>query len=118
MTFSIHDISQSALAGAVAILGLVILLELRSIARLRRAMDDHLQRVFEQFDLLRSQNQLVFELHARAAEPSGPVVAAKASPAIAAAAHQPPLAGGEARLQAAMAAARARQARPSGASAH
>ena len=49
----LHEISQSALAAAVLILGLVILLELRSIARLRSLVDGHLTRVFEQLDLLR-----------------------------------------------------------------
>ena len=49
----VHEISQSALAAAVAMLGLVILLELRSIARLRSLVDGHLARVFEQLDLLR-----------------------------------------------------------------
>jgi hypothetical protein len=53
----IHEISQSALAAAVLTLGLVILLELRSIARLRRSVDKHLQRVFEQLDLLRFESQ-------------------------------------------------------------
>ena len=53
----IHDVSQAALAGAVLTLGLVILLELRSIKRLRRLVDGHLSRVFEQLDLLRYENQ-------------------------------------------------------------
>ena len=42
----LHDVSQTALAAAVLTLGLVILLELRSIARLRRTVDINLGRVF------------------------------------------------------------------------
>ena len=44
----LHDVSQTALAAAVLTLGLVILLELRSFARLRRSVDINLGRVFEQ----------------------------------------------------------------------
>lgn len=99
MTFWIHELSQSALAAAVAILGVVILLELHSISRLRRAMDTQLARVFEQLDLLRSQHQQSLAL--QAAQPQAP-------PAPAVVAHSPPLAAGEARLAASLAAARAR----------
>jgi hypothetical protein len=53
----LHEISQAALAAAVVTLGLVILLELRSIKLLRRSMDSHLGRVFEQLDLLRFEKQ-------------------------------------------------------------
>jgi hypothetical protein len=53
----IHEISQSALAAAVLTLGVVILLELHSISRLRRSVDANLQRVFEQLDLLRFESQ-------------------------------------------------------------
>lgn len=58
---SFHDISQSALAIAVFTLGVVIALELRSIARLRRALEGGLARVFEQLDLLRFENQQLLE---------------------------------------------------------
>lgn len=57
----IHEISQSALAAAVLTLGCVILLELRSIAHLRRAVDGNLNRVFEQLDLLRFESQQLVE---------------------------------------------------------
>jgi hypothetical protein len=57
----IHDVSQSVLAGAVLALSLVIMLELRSIVRLRRVVDGHLARVFEQLDLLRYENQQLLE---------------------------------------------------------
>jgi hypothetical protein len=100
MTFWIHEVSQSALAAAVATLGVVILLELRSIVRLRRAMDTHLARVFEQLDLLRTENR---PSTAPASEPQA------APPA--AVAYSPPIGGGEARLMASLAAARARQGR-------
>jgi uncharacterized protein DUF2802 len=49
----IHAISESALAAAILILGLVIMLELRSIRSMKRNLDTHLARVFEQLDLLR-----------------------------------------------------------------
>lgn len=108
----VHEISQSALAAAVVILGLVILLELRSIARLRSLVDGHLTRVFEQLDLLRLGSQQLVETD----EPAGTTakritsIAAPASaPASAAPAYpQPPLGAGEARLLAALTAARAR----------
>jgi len=53
----LHEISQSALAAAIVALGLVIVLELRSIKLLRRSMDSHLDRVFEQLDILRLDRQ-------------------------------------------------------------
>ena len=49
----VHEISQSALAVAIVILGVVIMLELRSIRSMKRTLDTHLARVFEQLDLLR-----------------------------------------------------------------
>ncbi|HEX4377867.1 MAG TPA: DUF2802 domain-containing protein [Steroidobacteraceae bacterium] len=49
----IHAISESALALAILILGVVIMLELRSIRSMKRNLDTHLARVFEQLDLLR-----------------------------------------------------------------
>ena len=111
MTFWIHEISQSALAAAVATMGVVILLELRSISRLRHAVDNHLARLFEQLDLLRFESQQLLEVQTRAPAHGEQVPAQKAPPAAAAAAHSLPLAGGEARLLAAMTAARARLAR-------
>jgi hypothetical protein len=107
MTFWIHEISQSALAAAVATLGLVMLLELRSISRLRRAMDKHLGRVFEQLDLLRSENQQLLEVQVRSAAANGPAP----EPPPPAAAPALVLVGAEARLMATLNAARARQAR-------
>jgi hypothetical protein len=114
----VHEISQTALAAAVATLGVVMLLELASISRLRRAMDSHLQRVFEQLDLLRGESQKLLEAQtplpgaARAPQPA----AATAVPAPANAAApiypQAPLAAGEARLLAALTAAKARINRP------
>ena len=49
----IHEISLSALALGVVLLGVVIMLELRSIRSMKRTLDRHLARVFEQLDLLR-----------------------------------------------------------------
>jgi len=57
----LHEVSQTALAAAVLTLGLVILLELRAIARLRRSMDSGLARIFEQLDLVRSDTQQSLE---------------------------------------------------------
>jgi hypothetical protein len=107
----VHEISQSALAAAVAILGLVILLELRSIARLRSLVDGHLTRVFEQLDLLRLGTQQPVDIMERAAEPAtrpASIAAPASAPAGPAAYTQPPLGAGEARLLAALTAARAR----------
>ena len=57
----VHDISVSALAAAVVPLGVVILLELRSVLKLRHAVDNSLARVFEQLDLLRFESQQLIE---------------------------------------------------------
>jgi hypothetical protein len=63
----LHDISQTALAGAVLTLGLVILLELRSFTRLRRSVDINLGRVFEQLEMLRAESRQMLEAQAKAA---------------------------------------------------
>lgn len=57
----LHDIGLSALAAAIVMLGVVILLELRSVARMRQVMDRSLARVFEQLDLVRFETQLLEE---------------------------------------------------------
>lgn len=66
----VHDISVSALAAAVVTLGIVILLELHSVVRLRHSVDSNLARVFEQLDLLRFESQQLIEgqhaIHTRA----------------------------------------------------
>jgi hypothetical protein len=72
----LHEISQSALAAAVAILGAVILLELQSIKSLRRSLDAQLNRVFEQLDLLRFENQQP----PQPADSHAPVLSARAEP--------------------------------------
>jgi hypothetical protein len=126
----LHEISQSALAAAVAILGAVILLELRSIKSLRRALDAQLGRVFEQLDLMRFETQQPVQVDSRA-----PIAAAGVEPAAATAtssllggnayaaaaalastgmrpeeiAQRCGLAAGEARLLASLAAARSRR---------
>ncbi len=121
----VHEISQGALAAAVATLGVVILLELRSIARLRRAVDGHLSRLFEQLDLLRFESQQMAAsqgpnqpLSTRTAVPvpavSMPPVAGSAAGVPAP--YTPPMGSGEARLMAAIAAARARLGRGEGGS--
>jgi hypothetical protein len=117
MTFWVHEISQSALAVAVATLGLVILLELRSIARLRRAVEGHLNRLFEQLDLLRFENQQLSEAQAHSPAASAPVSAGPVPVNALAAYNPPPLGPGEARLIAALTAARARLGRSDGGSA-
>jgi hypothetical protein len=70
----LHDVSQTALAGAVLTLGLVILLEIRSFARLRRMVDINLGRVFEQLEMLRAESRQVLEAQAQAAARLAPVV--------------------------------------------
>jgi hypothetical protein len=62
----LHDIPQTALAGAVATLGVVILLELRSFKRLRRSVDINLGRVFEQLEMLRAESRQMLEAQAQA----------------------------------------------------
>jgi hypothetical protein len=140
MMIWIHEISQTALAASVATLGLVILLELRSIARLRRAVDGHLARLFEQLDLMRFESQQLQEkqvstLPAFLPSPApsiasspvpapvkAPVKDSASTPAASSAvatyhaAQAPALVGGEARLLAALTAARARLAAASGSS--
>jgi hypothetical protein len=115
-----HELSQSALAAAVAVLGCVILLELASISRLRRAMDSHLQRVLEQLTLLRGENQRLMEAHGgtglaatlQSTAPSVETPPAEAPVNAAVTPYTPPALGsGEARLLAALSAARARLAR-------
>lgn len=71
----LHELSQSALAAAIVILGLVILLELRSIKMLRRSMDNSMGRVFEQLDLMR------FEQNPAEDAPPRPSAVAKSAPA-------------------------------------
>ena len=124
----LHEISQSALAAAVVTLGLVILLELRSIKLLRRSVDNSMGRVFEQLDLLRFDQQSETDTAqpsvVRAAMPasaaSAPVAAAPAAgnayaaaAALASTGMRPEeiaqrcgLGAGEARLLASLAAAR------------
>lgn len=53
----LHVLPLTALSAAVMTLGLVILLELRAIARLRHALDGGLKRVLEQLDLLCFESQ-------------------------------------------------------------
>jgi hypothetical protein len=122
----LHEISQSALAAAIVALGLVILLELRSIKMLRRSMDSNLGRVFEQLDLMRFEQQPAEASSAKAgagralapattAAAAGPAAgnAYAAAAALASSGMQPHeiaqrcgLAAGEARLLASLAAAR------------
>jgi len=121
----VHEISQGALAAAVATLGVVILLELRSIARLRRVVDGHLSRLFEQLDLVRFESQQLAASQGRSHPPSPrtavtvpavamPSVTVSAEPSVPAAYTAPPMGSGEARLMAAIAAARARLGRSEG----
>jgi hypothetical protein len=70
----LHDVSQTALAAAVLTLGLVILLEIRSFARLRRMVDINLARVFEQLELLRAESRQMLDAQAQAALRVPPVV--------------------------------------------
>jgi hypothetical protein len=62
----LHDIPLTTLAGAVATLGVVIQLELRSLQRLRRSVDINLGRVFEQLEMLRAESRQMLEAQAQA----------------------------------------------------
>lgn len=57
----IHASSLSALAAAVVTLGVVMLLELRAIARLRSGVERDMARLFEQLDLLRLEGQQLMD---------------------------------------------------------
>lgn len=67
----VHDISVSALALAVATLGVVLLMELRSVLRLRHVVDNQLGRIFEQLDLLSFETQQLLEARHAAQRPAG-----------------------------------------------
>ncbi|MCC7464315.1 MAG: hypothetical protein IT480_17870 [Gammaproteobacteria bacterium] len=56
-----YDWSEAALAGAVLALALVLVLELRSTQRLRRLVGQELARIFEQLDLVRFESQQLLE---------------------------------------------------------
>jgi Protein of unknown function (DUF2802) len=119
-----HELSQSALAVAIVVLGVVIMLELRSIRSMKRTLDGHLARVFEQLDLLRLDHSSPIQdvADARPMPVAVPVLApvstAGASPYAAATvlassgmcaeeiARRCGLAAGEARLLASLAAAK------------
>lgn len=62
----LHDVPQMALAGAVAMLGVVIWLELRSSKQLRRSVDINLGRVFEQLEKLRAESRQMLDAQAQA----------------------------------------------------
>lgn len=130
----LHELSITALAAAVVTLGCVMLLELRALATLRRNLDSHLARVFEQLDLMRFDHVQLLEAHMRhgggltpadamgaapaattpkgAALPQSAVSGLSIPRALASAAPAAPaaLASGEARLLASLAEARARRA--------
>ncbi|MGH8232440.1 MAG: DUF2802 domain-containing protein [Steroidobacteraceae bacterium] len=68
----LHDVSLSALAGAVLALGLVVLLEVYTVARLRRSLDLNLGRVFEQLEMLRAESRQLIDAHTQAASSAAP----------------------------------------------
>lgn len=116
----VHDVSIAALAAAVVTLGGVMLLELRALAALRRDMDAHLARVFEQLDLIRFDHVQLLEAHARIAgamAAAAPVSASAERTLNLSPTSAPmsvpqipqPVAAGEARLLASLAEARARR---------
>jgi hypothetical protein len=71
----LHDVSVTALAAAVLVLGLVMLLEIHCFSRLRRMVDINLSRVFEQLELLRAESRQMLEAQAQAVLRMAPVVA-------------------------------------------
>ena len=79
----LHEISQTALAAAVLTLGLVLLLELRAIKRLRRSVDINLGRVFEQLEMLRAESRQLIDAPQQAVRmppvvaPARPVLVAR-----------------------------------------
>lgn len=137
LSLSVHDICVSALAAAVITLGVVLLMELRCVLRMRQIVDNQLGRVFEQLDLLRFETQQLLEgqqsIESRDSRAVAPVqesaLAARVDPLTAsiaarpvvpdltpvtpAAALRPPARGvtaGEARLLSSLAQARSRRA--------
>jgi hypothetical protein len=124
-----YDWSEAALAAAILALALVLVLELRSTQRLRSLVGQELARIFEQLDLVRFENQQLLEQRSAAAPhplPAVPVVsvppaeratadygvAARLAAAGADAAEivaRSGLAGGEARMLAALQSARSRR---------
>jgi hypothetical protein len=78
MVMLLHDVSQTALAAAVLMLGLVMLLELRSFNRVRRSVDINLGRVFEQLEMLRAESRKMLE-----AQEQAQAAAARAAPVVA-----------------------------------
>jgi hypothetical protein len=80
----LHDVSQTALAAAVLMLGLVMLLELRSFNRVRRSVDINLGRVFEQLEMLRAESRKMLEAQALAqAQAQAQAAALRAAPVVA-----------------------------------
>src|SRR5579862_8089417 len=61
----VNEYAIAALAAAVITLGCVMLLELRALAALRRNVDAHLGRVFEQLDLIRFDHVQLLEAYGR-----------------------------------------------------
>jgi hypothetical protein len=110
-----HELSLTALAAAVVMLGCVILLELRALASLRRNVDAHLTRVFEQLDLIRFDHVQLLEAHTehsaervRVPQANAAVGTSQAPTTGSTHASPPPaaIAAGEARLLATLAEAR------------
>ena len=118
----VHELSIAALAAAVVTLGCVMLMELRALAALRRNVDSHLTRVFEQLDLIRYDHVQLLEAYARHTAGSATLVPASAraettiisapmptSAAVPTVLAPAAIAAGEARLLASLAEARARR---------
>jgi hypothetical protein len=61
------DVTQSALAAALVVLGLALLLQLRAARKLRLLLTRDLARIFEQLDLVRFESQQLGEQSANAA---------------------------------------------------
>jgi hypothetical protein len=79
----LHDVSLTALAGAVLTLGLVMLLELRSFNRVRRSVDINLGRVFEQLEMLRAESRQMLEAQASAQAQAQAAALLAAAPVVA-----------------------------------
>ncbi|MFT3907105.1 MAG: hypothetical protein QM718_12420 [Steroidobacteraceae bacterium] len=74
-----YDYTLAALATAVLMLGVVTILELRTVVKLRRTVTRDLERVFEQLDLLRFESNAILDNQkrpVRLASAPAPIVAA------------------------------------------
>ena len=99
-----YDYTLAALATAVLMLGVVTILELRTVVKLRRSVTRDLERVFEQLDLLRFESNAILDNQKRpvrlASTPAPIVTAALNRGSVAPSPSVVPFNGGQGRLAA------------------